>query len=226
MMKRTIRTLVVSLFFAAAEANCQFEGVVQSRIFTLDDNGAGQTLDMTIWVRRDMIKARTAGTGVASGSTVIYRRDRKMSWIINEAEKSFFEVSLASEAAGEVQRDQDPDRPKVERTKQTKKVLGYPCERILLRRGESETEIWATNALGDLASRLDSLLGYAEGGGGSGDNELLRQLHLYPLVSVTRFDGKVVDSQEVTKVERRPLGLDIFMIPADYKKQVSMEPAE
>jgi hypothetical protein len=225
-MKRTIQSLVVSLVVVAAEASGQFEGVVQSRIFTLDDNGAGQNLDMTIWVRRDMIKARTSAAGVGVGSTVIYRRDRKMSWIINEAEKSYFEVSLASGETGDAQRDQAPDRPKVERTKLTNKVLGYPCEKILLRRGESETEIWATNALGDLAARLDSLLGYAEGGVGGGDNELLRQLHLYPLVSVTRYEGKVVDSQEVTKIERRPLGVDLFTIPAEYKKQSSLEPVE
>ena len=58
------------------------------------------------------------------------------------------------------------------------------------------------------------------------DTELLRQMQLFPLISITRYDGKVIDSQEVTKIDRRVLGMDLFVIPPDYKKQASMEPVE
>jgi len=181
---------------------------------------------MTIWVRRDMIKIRIPDIGAMPGSTVIYRHDRKMSWVINDAEKTYFEVSLASQQPEEMQRDQDPDKPRVERTKRTRKILGYSCEQVVLRRGESETEIWGTGGLGDLSARLDSLLGGAQTGSSGGDQELLAQLRLFPLISITRYEGKVIESQEVTKIERRQLGADLFTIPADYKKQPSMEMAE
>jgi hypothetical protein len=218
------RALLIAFLCAAARANAQFEGVVESRNFTVDDNGVGQHFDMTILIKRDMVKIKIPAVGDTPGSTVIYRHDRKISWIMNDAEKTYFEVSLAEQGSKREQRDQDPDKPKVERTKRTRKILGYGCEQVLLKRGESETEIWGAKGLGDLSSMLDSLLGQTEGDEFDTKNELLRTLQLFPLVSVTRYDGKVIDSQEVTKIERRPVGSELFALPPDYKKQASMEP--
>jgi len=223
-MKQLTKTLLVALLCAVARANAQFEGLVESRNYTLDDNGIGQHFDMTIWVRRDMVKVQIPTVGGIPGSTVIYRHDRKISWVFNDVEKTYFEVSLAEQS--KQQSDQDPDKPRVVRTKRTRKVLGYVCEQIILRRGESETEIWGAKGLGDLAGRLDSLLGNGEGRSPGTDTELLRKLQLFPLISATRYNGKVIDSQEVTKIERRPLASDLFVIPPDYKKQASMEPVE
>jgi len=223
-MKQFTKMLLVALLCAVARANAQFEGLVESRNYTLDDNGIGQHFDMTIWVRRDMVKVRIPTVGNVPGSTVIYRHDRKISWVFNDAEKTYFEVSLADQS--KEQSNQDPDKPKVERTKRTRKVLGYVCEQIILRRGESETEIWGAKGLADLAGRLDSLLGNGEGRSPGTDTELLRQLQLFPLISMTRYNGKVIDSQEVTKIERRPLTSDLFVIPPEYNKQATMEPVE
>jgi hypothetical protein len=224
MMKRIFKTLVVALLMGAARASGQFEGVVESKNFMVDDNGVGQQFEMTIWVRRDMIRVKIPSVGDIPGSTVIYRHDRKISWVINDANRTYFEVSLADQMM-ENRGDQDPDKPRVERTKRTRKLLGYQCEQIILKRGESETEIWGAKGLGDLAARMDSLLGYAGERPGT-ETELMRQLQVFPLISITRYGKKVIDSQEVTKIERRPLELSLFMIPAEYKKQTSMEPVE
>ena len=223
-MKHFSKTILVALLCAVTRSNAQFEGIIESHNYILDDRGVGQQFAMTIWVRRDMVKVRIPTVGSTPGSTVIYRHDRKLSWVMNDADKTYFEVSLADRITRREQRDQDPDKPQVERTKRTRKILGYGCEQVLLKRGESETEIWGAKGLGDIAARLDSLLGQAEGDGAGTQIELLRQLGLFPLVSVTRYGGKVVDSQEVTKIERRPVGVEDFVIPADYRKQASMEP--
>lgn len=222
-MKQLFGTLFVVLLCTAARTNAQFEGLVESRNVTVDDYGVGQQFDMTIWVRRDMVKVRIPPVGDTPGSTVIYRHDLRISWIINDAEKTYFEVSQAEQDTGQVH-DPEPDKPQIDRTGRTRKILGYLCEQILLKRGESQTEIWGAKGLTDLAGRLDTLLGNAGGHPSGADTELLRQLQLFPLVSATRYDGKVIDSQEVTRIERRPLGMEAFVIPPEYKKQASMEP--
>ncbi len=222
-MKALSKSLLVALLIAAARANAQFEGIVESRNYTLDERGAGQYFNMTIWVRRDMAKIRIPSMGEIPGSTVIYRHDRKISYVFNDEDKTYFEVSLANQETEQPQRDQDPDKPKVVRTKRVRKILGFPCEQLKLKRGESETEIWGTKSLGDLAARLDSLLGDSETRSQGTDMELLRQLKLFPLVSVTRFEGKIVDSQEVTKIIRRGLTEDLFTVPIGYRKQPAME---
>jgi hypothetical protein len=225
-MKKTAKAIVVALLMGAARASGQFEGIVQSTNYTVDDYGVGQRFDMTIWVRHDMIRVNIPSVGGIPGSIVIYRHDRKVSWVINEVEKTYFEVPLADQLMVQKQADQNADKSTVDRTKKTRKLLGYQCEQIILKRGESETEIWGAKGLSDLTARMDSLLGDSGERGVGTETEVMRQLQLFPLVSITRSNGKVVDSQEVTRIERRPLDLSLFVIPPEFKKQTAMDPVE
>ena len=42
---------------------------------------------------------------------------------------------------------------------------------------------------------------------------------VFPLLANTRIEGKVVDSQEVLKIEKRSIGEDVFSLPGGYRKQ-------
>jgi hypothetical protein len=225
-MKKTAKAIIVALLMGAARASGQFEGIVQSNNYTVDDNGVGQRFDMTIWIRHDMLRVKIPSVGGTPGSVVIYRHDRRVSWVINDADRTYFEVPFTDQVVQEKQADQASDKSTVDRTKRARKLLGYQCEQIILKRGESETEIWGAKGLSDLAAQMDSLLGDSGERGTGTETEVMRQLQLFPLVSITRSNGKVVDSQEVTRIERRPLDLVLFLIPQDYKKQAAMELVE
>jgi hypothetical protein len=45
------------------------------------------------------------------------------------------------------------------------------------------------------------------------------RLGLFPLLAYTRIEGNVVESQEVDRIERKPLEAGLFRIPPDYRKQ-------
>jgi hypothetical protein len=225
-MKNTTYAIAVALLMGAARASGQFEGIVQSNNYTVDDYGVGQRFDMTIWIRHDMIRVKIPSVGDTPGSTVIYRHDRKVSWVINDNEKTYFEVPFSDQSMEQKQADQHTDKSTVDRTKRTRKVLGYQCEQIILKRGETETEIWGAKGLNDLAARMDTLLGESGERGPGTETEVLRQMQLFPLVSITRSNGKIVDSQEVTRIERRSLDVNLFVIPPEYKKQTAMEAVE
>lgn len=202
-------------------AVAQFEGVVQSRNFSVDDEGAGQQYAMTIWARRHMVRVHVPAYGASAASTVIYRADRKVSWVLDESSKTYFEVSLVAKPSTPDYPHAAVDSPEVQRTNKTRKILGHVCEQVIVRRGDLETEVWGTKDLADLAEVLASTL--HEGSPAEEDEDVLSTMGLYPLLSTTRLEGRVLESQEVTRIERKALPSDLFEIPAGYVKQKPVE---
>jgi hypothetical protein len=225
-MKALQRIAILLLFHSAAPA--QFEGVVESRNLTMDERGVAQHYVMTMWVRKEMVRVQIPQVGEMPGSTVIYRSDRKLSWVLNDLEKSYFEVSLSPDAQQRVAvPDVDSaDRPIFVRTKKTRKMLGYPCEQVIVKRGESETEIWGTKGLAALTAVLEGTLALDARSGAGYENEMIEQMGIFPIVSTTRYEGKIIESQEITRIEMKPVGPELFLVPADYVKQKGVEMQE
>jgi hypothetical protein len=225
-MKALLFTIIMVMVHNTAPA--QFEGVVESRNLTVDEQGVEQRYVMTMRVRKDMVRVEIPPVGDMPGSTVIYRGDRKISWVLNDLEKSYFEVSLSQDVQ---QRSTVPDmdsahRPVFVRTKKTRKVLGYQCEQLIVKRGESETEIWGTKALAALTAVLEGTLGRDVRGGAGYETQMIAEMGLFPLVSITRYDGKIIESQETARVEKKPVGPELFQVPAGYAKQKGVEMQE
>ncbi len=215
----TLNLLLVCtiLALAATDAPAQFEGIVQSSNYTMDDDGTGYRYAMTMWVRKNMVRVQVPAYGSTGASTVIYRSDRKVSWVLDEAAKTYFEVSQVQGPMPPGSGTRPSDKAATNRTGKTKKVLGYLCEQVLVKRGDVETEIWGAKGLGELAAVLNATL---HDGLAYGDEEdIIGRMGLYPLLSVTRFEGRILESQEVTKIERTTLSQELFQIPAGYSKQ-------
>jgi hypothetical protein len=225
-MKALLFSISMGLFSAAATA--QFEGVVESHNLTVDEQGAEQRYVMTMWVRKDMVRVQIPALGEMPGSTVIYRGDRRTSWVLNDQEKSYFEVSFSQDVQqrSTVPEMDSTDRPVFVRTKKTRKVLGYPCEQLIVKRGESETEIWGTKGLAALTTVLEGTLARDARGGVEYETQMIAQMGIFPLVSITRYGGKIIESQEISRVERKPVGPELFQVPAGYTKQKGVEMQE
>jgi hypothetical protein len=218
--------IIVVLLQNAASA--QFEGVVESRNLTVDEGGVEQRYVMTMWVRKDMVRVQIPQVGDMHGSTVIYRSDRKLSWILNDQEKNYFEVSLSQELQ---QRATIPDmdsadRPIFVQTKKTRKILGYLCEQVLVKRGDSETEIWGTKGLTALTAALEGTLAHDVPGGAGYETEMVARMGIFPVISTTRYNGTIIESQEITRIAKKPVGPELFVVPAAYVKQKTVEMQE
>ncbi len=207
--------LGLSAFLWSARAGAQFEGIVESRNSTVDELGKTQHFVMTMWIRSDRLKIHNTEMGSTPATTMIYRLDKHLMWILNDEEKSYFEVlregpQQAPPAAPE------GEKVRVVRTGKTKKILGYPCERILILRGEESTEIWGTKKLESLAKAISNLVG-SEGEPGWSDE--LEKLGVFPLSAASKLGGAVVESQEVYKIESREIPDALFEIPPGYIKE-------
>jgi hypothetical protein len=211
-----IRALLL-IVFSFGTLRAQFEGVIESSNVTTDETGAEQHYVMTMWIKGAMAKITNTATPTTPASTMIYRSDLRVIRMLNDENKTYFEVPQGKSKDENSAEAGEPAA--VKKTGKTKKILGYRCEKFLIVQGEMETEIWGTKELKGLSASLAKALGEESAGQGAAWNDELTKLGIYPLVANTRIEGKVVESQEVVRIEKRPLPDDLFSLPAGYKKQ-------
>jgi hypothetical protein len=207
-------------FVITTQAFSQFEGIVESKNITTDEMGRPQEFVMTMWIKKDMARIETKG-GLLLGSTMIYRTDLRKIWMLNTEERSYFEISQdekTEEIFGE-------GRTKyvVKKTGKVKTIAGYRCEQFIIRRNSEETQVWGTKKLGHLVSTISKALGQEHTALAEGATSEMMRMGVYPMLSQTKLDGNVIESQEVTKVEPTVLDAGLFSLPAGYKKQKSVD---
>jgi hypothetical protein len=211
-----IRVFVL-LILACGTLRAQFEGVIESRNTTTDETGAEQQYVMTMWIKGTMAKITNTATSTTPASTMIYRSDLRVIRILNDDNKTYFEIPQGKTKDDTPEGGMEPAALK--KTGKTMKVLGYLCQKFVIAQGEMETEIWGTKDLKGLSASLARALGEERVGQGSAWNDELTRLGIFPLVANTRIEGKIVESQEVVRIEKRPLEEGLFSLPAGYKKQ-------
>lgn len=199
----------------------QFEGIVESKNVTTDETGTQQTFTMTMFIRKDMVKIQSSAIGSSPPSTMIYRNDKRVVWMLNEEEKSYFEIPQ-DEKPEEVRpplEGKGTESYKVSKTGKKRKILGYPCEQILITRDDERTEIWGTKSLSHLFKAISTALGEEHTETADDWANKITKMGYFPLISTTKIEGSVAESQEVTRIEKKTLPVEFFDLPAGYRKQ-------
>ncbi|MBP2673074.1 MAG: hypothetical protein H6Q85_3140 [candidate division NC10 bacterium] len=204
------------LLLVAAPSPAQFEGIIETSNVSTDEYGRAVTFAMTMWVSPSGVRIGIPATGENPGVTIIGRTDRAVRWVLNDADKTYFELPVEPPPE-----DEGPPAvaPGFERTGKKKKILGYNTEQLLLKNGSVKTEIWATGELRPLVETLDKALGPGGvEGEGPWSNELTR-LGLFPLRALTRDGKDVLESSDVTKIQRVHVAPAMLELPAGYRRQ-------
>jgi len=213
--------VVMAQVFVSVLAAAQFEGIVESKNLTTDETGEPKEFVMTMLIRRDMVKIQTSSMGTTPASTMIYRSDKHLVWMLNDDDKTYFEIPRESG----VERIQTPERedksaaPKPVKTGKVKKILGYSCSQIVFKRPGEETSIWATKELGNLFHAISKALGEEPTEIANDWTNELTKMGFFPLVSSTKIDGVIVESQEVTRIGKKVLNEALFDLPSGYQRQ-------
>lgn len=202
-------------------ATAQFEGIVESKNLTTDETGQPREFVMTMLIKKDMVKIQTSLMGTTPASTMIYRSDKHLVWMLNDDDKTFFEIPRESSIERiQVPPQEDKDAAlKPIRTGKVRKVLGYSCSQMIFRRPGEETNIWATKDLGNLFHAISKALGEEPTEIANDWTNELTKMGFFPLVSSTKIDGVIVESQEVTRIEKKVLSEDMFDLPSGYQRQ-------
>ncbi len=223
-IERCSRVLALLLVFAvvlATPAFAQFEGVVESQNLTTDDEGNLLKFTITMWIKNDRMRVETGSIGTTPSTTMIYRGDRRIIWMLNDEERSFFEIlQNGATVAGDSEASAPPQGESLVKTGKKKKILGYPCDLFVIRNGDQATEIWGTRSLANLMETTNTVLGGESEGDVPSWNRELRRLGMYTLSARTKIGGKLVEAQEISKIEPRTVDEEKFELPEGYKKQV------
>jgi hypothetical protein len=174
---------------------------------------------MTLRVKGEMVRTEISAFGSNPANVLIHRRDLGLVWVLDEARQTFFEMRVDRQGEGEELRGSGDSH--IQRTGKTKKILGYHCEQLLLRSGDVQTEYWGTKKLTSLASTIARVFGSGESAGGVSD--ALAALGYFPMIARTRFEGRVIEYTEVTKITRCTVEDSLFTVPADYRKESAPE---
>ncbi len=227
-----MRQLIARLFFwlpllsgaGTIDVVAQFEGVVESQNLTVDETDTPRKFPMTLWISKGRMRVETGAIGETPASTMIYRPDRGVFWILNSEAKTYIEVLQNPEQNSPATHLDGSDKPQMKKTGKSKTILGYRCDQYVVRRPGEETEIWGTKNLGELTKALDAVLGSSmqQESPDEWSNELTK-LGVYPLIATTKVEGKVVESQEVTKIEKLTVPAEKFDLPSGYQKESVQE---
>jgi hypothetical protein len=223
LMMRFSLWLPLLLAGGSLDANAQFEGILESHNLTVDETDTPRNFSMTIWLGKGKMRVETSAIGTTPASTMIYRPDKGVFWVLNADEKTYIEVLQNPEQNNAPGYPSDSDKAQMRKTGKSKTILSYRCDQYVVRRPGEETEIWGTTQLGGLMKALDAVLGSNRQESTGEWVDELTKLGVYPLVARTKVDGKLIESQEVTKIEKRPIQSDLFELPAGFQKESVQE---
>jgi hypothetical protein len=200
----------------SARSHAQFEGIVETANVSTDEYGNKVSFIMTMWVAPNGVRITIPYAGTSPGVTIIGRSDRSVRWVLNDSDKTYFEIPIGAPPDA----DGPPPEPAgFQRTGKKKNIHGYAAEQMVLRQGTVTTEIWATAELRPLVDALAKALGGGEmEGGGPWSNELTLA-GLFPLRALTRDGTDVIESSDVTKVHRTRVDPSRLEVPSDYRRQ-------
>lgn len=220
---------MAALFVAMSfPAYAQFEGAIDMIITNYIDGKPEQMLS-TMFVKKDMLAAQMQGEKKEmGGGKFIFRGDKQLLWIVSDEEKMYVELSLKDKGEDTKSREAETKEKKkskssVNKTGKKQTILGYSCDEYEIKEDNEVTSLWGTAKLGNIYEGLAKSMGKMAGAKGGVEMEEweteLMKMNLFPLKIVTTKDGKVTESQEVTKIEAKSLQATIFEPPVGYQKQ-------
>jgi hypothetical protein len=202
--------LVGTAWTSVAQAQAPFEGVVTMRIGGGAAAGApNMPQEMEYLISGKRVRVNMGGpTGAMS---LLMMPSEKKLYMLLSAQKSYMEMPMGDELSNTAV----PAGVSMVKTGRTETIAGYRCEHIeLTGPGPSgtpqKTDACLSKELGGYANPMAGM-----GGGREAPWQKAIQAEGFPL-KVTSADGSV--ALEVTKVEKKRLGNDLFTVPLSYSK--------
>ena len=227
-MKQKIIAVLVILFLYMSLGRAQFEGEINLKITHGDRSNEDASL-VAVFVKNGNLMLKVdGGSDEARNSSIIYRKDNKVLWILNEQSQSYLEIPVdknEENMAGDARKKNRSKSEKSEfhKTGKAATILGYVCDEWIVEQDDETKEIWGTSKLGNVSEGfMKSLSQMSRGKKGSMMEEWQAEMmekKIFPLKTITKEQGTVTHIEEVTKIDERKLSASMFEPPPSYKKQ-------
>jgi hypothetical protein len=205
-------------------ADLYYEQVSSLKPVGQEDQPAA-TMKLKVYVRHRMVRAEDTG----SKKIIIARLDKGLIWGINQADKTYSELTIKELADNwqEARRSAGVDEPaksaiRLEEAPKEETVSGYPCRKFtLLLDGQPVMQTWNTPSI-DAPEKAD-LYDYTRALGEfpKAILEKTRSLPGFPLrveAIKTIGAGKVETFREIVLIQFDPVDPKLFELPEGFKK--------
>jgi hypothetical protein len=197
-MKLVCSTLTLFLLFLSANTFAQpaFQGKV---VFNVEAEGQKQVLDYYAKDKKFRMEVPD------QGGYILFDSQTMKMYIVMDEQKMYMESSLNSSSTGSA--------GSITKTGETKKILGYECEKFLFDQNGSKGESWMTKDLGAFMFFSQSQQGMADW-----QKEILNEGYFPLQVTEYNSNGKVGSAYSVIEVTPQELSSDMFAVPSSYQK--------
>ncbi len=215
----------LALFFVTASFG-QFEGVMEMKTTSSHGDGAMRTAHFSLSIKGNKLLADMKEMeGVRQPGKMIFRGDKGVMWIVDVPRKSYLEIDLKdSEQESQAENGGGAPEAKIRKTGKSAPILGYVCDEWVVKDGDVDVAIWGTPKLGGMYEDLYKVFGQVKGRGRGPEHEIgwegdLARMKVFPLKIVQSQGGAVTETQEITRIDAKPLAASLFEVPAGYTKQ-------
>ena len=197
-MKLLCSTLTLFLLFLSANTFAQsaFQGKV---VFNVEADGQKQVMDYYAKDKKFRMEVPD------QGGYILFDSQTMNMYIVMDEQKMYMESSLNSSSTGSA--------GSITKTGETKKILGYECEKFLFDQNGSKGESWMTKDLGAFMFFSQSQQGLADW-----QKEILNEGYFPLQVTEYNSNGKVGSAYNVIEVTPQELSSDMFAVPSSYQK--------
>lgn len=197
-MKLIYSTLTLILLFLSTNSFAQtaFQGKV---VFNLETDGQKQVMDYYAKDKKFRMEVPD------QGGYILFDSQTMNMYIVMDEQKMYMVSSMNSSSAGSA--------GSITKTGETKKILGYDCEKFMFVQDGSKGESWMTKDLGSFM-----FFGQSQKEIADWQKEILDEGY-FPL-QVTEYDdnGNVESAYNVVEVTPQELSSDMFAVPSSYQK--------
>lgn len=192
-------------------AQDSFSGEVKMKISDAD----GKAFDMNYLVKENFIRFGTEMPGQSVG--IIFNASKNNMLMIMEDQKMYMEfpLDMMYENSG-MDESKSESNGKFFATGETKKIIGYTCEKWVYESDENIAETWMTKEIGKFK--------FFEGGFGKMQKveewqSSIEKSGFFPMLVINRDkSGKELNKMEVTSIDKKTLDDKLFTVPAGYQK--------
>jgi hypothetical protein len=112
----------------------------------------------------------------------------------------------------------------LQKTGQTRTILGHRADQFIHVGQEEDTEIWGTTDLGVFVGLHTRPSGFGRAGDSPEWVRALRDQGIFPLVVIRMSHGKTQARMEVTHIENKALSEELFVVPPRYLTYDKFDP--
>lgn len=195
--------VVLSLILIFSAGNSFSQNVFQGKVvFSVEMDGKEQ--EMEYYAKDKKFRMEVPD----EGGYIIFDSNTSKMYIVMDEHKMYMETDL--QGSGNISKSSSGSFTK---TGETKKILGYDCEKFLFTDEDSKGESWMTKDLGSFMFFTQDQQGIADW-----QYEVIKEGY-FPL-QVTEYDAddKVESNYKIVEVTPKELSADMFTLPSSYQK--------